>query len=51
MNDFDIKELQLIIYLCIERISIIGLEESEKEGTVDLYWHACALLRNYDDNQ
>lgn len=51
MNEFDIQELQLIIFLCIERKSIIGLDESEREEAADLYRHACALIRNYNETQ
>ena len=50
MIDFDMQELQLITFLCMERKSIIGLDEAEKEGTADLYRHACALIRSYDEN-
>lgn len=51
MTDFDIKELQLIIFLCMDRANIIGKEECEKEGTADLYRHACSLLRDNDDQR
>jgi hypothetical protein len=51
VTDFDIKELQLIIFLCMDRANIIGKEECEKEGTADLYRHACSLLRDNDDQR
>ena len=44
MTDFDPQELQLIIFLCIQRQSVVGIEECEKEGTSDLYNHAWALV-------
>ena len=49
MNYFEPEELQLIIFLCMQRKQIVGIEESEKEGTADLYGHACAIIRNSTD--
>ena len=48
-NDFYMQELQLIAFLCMKRKSIIVMEACEKEGASDLYRHACALIRNYDE--
>jgi hypothetical protein len=49
MNELDFRDYRLIIFLCLERKSIIGLEEAEKEGTTDLYRKVCALMRDYND--
>lgn len=43
MNDFTLKELQLIMFLCFKRKSIVGDEECEDEGTADLYRKTCAI--------
>ena len=49
MTQFDMKELQLITFLCMQRKQIVGLHEAEKEGTADIYRKACAMLREDDD--
>ncbi len=46
----DNKELQLILFLCMARKNVVGLEECKKEGTHDLYSHVCALLREEDND-
>lgn len=49
MNEFDSHELQLIIFLCMERKNATSIEDAEEEGVADLYRHACAMLRGYSD--
>ena len=50
MFNFDIQELQLIVFLCMDRAHSIGKDDAEKEGTADLYRKACAMLREYGDD-
>lgn len=47
--NFGTQDLQLIIFLCMERKSSIGLEEAEKQDIADLYRKSCAILRGYSD--
>jgi hypothetical protein len=49
MIDFDIQELQLVVFLCMQRKAVVGIEACEKEGTADLYRKACAIIRDYTD--
>lgn len=49
MNDFTLKELQLITFLCFHRKSIVGGDECENEGTADLYRKTCAIIREIKD--
>lgn len=39
------KDFQLITFLCLTRQKEIGIEESEKEGTADLYRKVCLMIR------
>lgn len=45
--NFDHKELQLIMFICMFRKIQIGIDECEAEGTGDLYRKAASLLRDY----
>jgi hypothetical protein len=49
MNDFTKEELHLITFLCMQRKAVIGFDDCENEGTLDLYNHASDLIRNYDE--
>lgn len=50
MNEFTKEELQLIIFLCFQRKSVVGMEKCEDEGTGDLYRKTCCMLRE-DNNE
>lgn len=49
MNDFTMKDIQLIAFLCMQRKHIVGLNECEQDGTADLYRKACSQLRENED--
>lgn len=46
MSELNEKDIQLIMFLCFQRKSIVGLDECDQEGTSDLYRKCCAILRD-----